>query len=114
MDVQLDIFKALEERDKGIEAALSNADWKDTDWPDKAYEFLKCFLRNHNGPFMVEEVRSYAALLDFPLPPSARSWGGIITRAAREGIVQKAGYGTTKNVKAHGTPAALWRQVKPV
>lgn len=114
MEVQLDIFAAEQARDKGIETALSNADWKEKDWPKKAFEFLKKFLQNHNGPFMVEEVRSYAALLDFPLPPSARAWGGIITKAAKSGIVERCGYQPTKNVKAHSTPAALWRQIKPV
>lgn len=114
MDVQLDIFAAEDQRNKGIEKAVSHADWKEDDWQARAFEFLKEFLGNHNGPFMVEEVRSYAALLDFPLPPSARAWGAVILRAAKEKLVERCGYSQTKNVKAHRTPAALWRQIKPI
>lgn len=113
-NVQLNIFQSSANRDEGIALAIDHADSNPVKWSDSAYEFLKKFLSNHNGPFMVEEIRSYAALMDFPLPPNARAWGGIIVRAAGDGIVERCGYQQTRNVKAHRTPAALWRQIKNV
>lgn len=111
--LQLDIFSARMERDKGMDHAVGHANRVLPGWQDKAYKLLLEFLSNHNGTFMVEEVRSYAALTDFPLPPHARAWGAVISRAAKAGIVQRVGYEKTKNIKAHRTPASLWRQAKP-
>jgi hypothetical protein len=76
MDIQLDIFRAREERDKGIEKAIVHANEAIPGWSDQAFDLLKKFLSIHHGPFMAEEVRGYAAQIDFPLPPHARAWGG--------------------------------------
>jgi hypothetical protein len=109
---QIDLFEARELRDKGIEKAMSHANEVIPDWSEKAYQLLLEFLSRHSGPFMTEEVRSYAALVDFPLPPHARAFGGIMKRAATEGIIEPRGYAPVKNVKAHRTPARVWIQVK--
>lgn len=111
MTLQFDIFTAQSERDSGIATAVNHANAVTYKWSEAAYTFLKHFLTTTSEPFLVEEVRSYAAELDFPLPPSARAWGGIIARASKEGIVENCGYRKTTNVKAHCTPAALWRAV---
>ena len=106
--VVLDIKQARKLRDGGVEKAEEHAEREWTDWKEKAYEFLKYFLDNHNGPFMAEEVRSLAAYQDFPLPPSARAWGGIIIRAAKEGLIVRMGIQKVKNKKAHCANAAVW------
>jgi hypothetical protein len=109
---QIDLFEARELRDKGIEKAMSHANEVIPDWSEKAYQLLREFLSRHSGPFMTEEVRSYAALVDFPLPPHARAWGSVIVRAVKQGLIQSQGYAKVKNPKAHRTPAALWTAKK--
>jgi hypothetical protein len=111
--VVLDIKEGRKLRDLGIEKAVMHAEQETAQWSEKAYEFLvNKFLMNHNGTFMAEEVRSAAAMLDFPLPPSARAWGGVIARAAHNKIIEKCGITKVKNKKAHCANAAVWRQIK--
>lgn len=112
MELQLNIFEARKERDQGIERAVVHADQVNEGWSEKAYQFLKRFLSIHVGTFQAEEVRSYAAQMDFPLPPSARAWGAVIVRAAKEGLISGVGYKAVRNKKAHATPARVWIQSK--
>jgi hypothetical protein len=112
MALQLDILTAIEERDKGIEKAVTHANDVVDNWSDKAYSLLLEFIDSVPGEFMVEDLRAYAAMKDFPLPPSARAWGHVILRAARNGVVESNGFGKTKNKKAHRTPAAMWLPIK--
>jgi hypothetical protein len=112
MDVQLNIFEGNAARDEGIQRAAIHAEAVNPGWNDQAYELLLKFLSVHVGPFMAEEVRSYAAMIDFPLPPHARAWGSVVVRAVKAGIIQRVGYEKVKNKNAHRTPATLWRQIK--
>lgn len=108
MTVQLNILDAIKERDSGIERAILHADDVCEGWGDKAFYILKEFIRVNGNSFLVEDVRLYAEAKGLPEPPSKRSWGSIILKASRAGIVKKNGYGITRNVKSHGTPASEW------
>ncbi len=110
----LKIVTGKDTRDAGIKKAVEHADEAVPGWSEKGYQLLLVFLSKHNGPFMAEEVRSYAALIDFPLPPHARAWGGVIARAAKAGIITRVGYSKVKNVKAHCANAAVWKQTKNI
>jgi hypothetical protein len=109
MDNQLNLFEKTGQqlRDEGMQKAEDNANQKTPEWSWYAYKFLLSFIRNHNT-FMVEEVRESAKGI-IPEPPSKRAWGGIVVRAAKNGFIERAGYGKVKNPKAHCTPATLWR-----
>ena len=101
-------------KNEGIDRAVTKADKDNPGWSERAYQFfVNKFLLIKNGPFMAEEFRSYCALMDFTLPDNARAFGGVIKRAAANGIIERVGFQNTKNKKAHLTPATLWRQVKP-
>jgi Asp-tRNA(Asn)/Glu-tRNA(Gln) amidotransferase A subunit family amidase len=112
--VVLDIKKAVLAKDEGIERAGDHADEVDPEWNNKAFEFLKRFIANHNGTFMTEEVRVYAEQMDLGRPPDNRAWGGVIKRALNKGMIESCGYSKTRNVKAHRTPAAVWRAVMTI
>lgn len=112
MAVQLDIFKSSENRDQGIMKAVDHANAVVPNWKDCAHQLLQEFLSVHPGPFMAEDVRAYASQIDFPLPPHARAWGGVIMRAMNAGLIIQEGTGKVKNVKAHRANAAIWREVK--
>lgn len=94
-------------RDQGISKALYSANRLHTDWTERAYLYLKFYIQTHRE-FMTEELReaSYGII---PLPPSARAWGGVVLRAAKDGLIYNAGYRKVKNEKAHCTPATLWK-----
>lgn len=110
--VQLNILEAIRERDKGILQAVSHANTVHAQWSDIAYSKLKEFLNTVTGPFQAEEIRSYAAIDDnFPLPPHERAWGGVIRKAAFEGLITKVGIKSTRNPKAHCANSTVWIKV---
>jgi hypothetical protein len=90
-----------------IQRGVDHADKVHGNWSDQAYEFLKGYAEI-NPVFMVEDVRNASQGI-VPEPPSKKAWGGVIRKAAHNGIVFKAGYRTVKNVKAHHTPASVWK-----
>lgn len=105
-----DIPEAERLKEQGIQMAVDHANSVEPGWSEKAYQLLNEFLLINTGEFMAEDVRSYAAVIDFEIPPSSRAWGGVIQRAAKSGIIKQVGFGKTKNVKAHRTPAAIWKR----
>lgn len=107
MNTQLNIFEGERLRDKGITQAVTHADYQNEKWSENAYTFLLRYIRN-NKEFMTEDARN-ASLGIIPEPPSARAWGGIIVKAAKNGLIERIGYRNVKNSKAHCTPAAVWR-----
>ncbi len=94
-------------RDKGIKQAVNNANNAHDKWSDKAYNFLVSYIKSQHE-FMTEDVR-VASEKEIPKPPSNRAWGGIILRAVRAGLIIRDRFSNVKNVKAHKTPATVWR-----
>ena len=94
-------------RDKGISKAIDNANNTHGKWSDKAYKFLVNYIKSQNE-FMTEDLR-LASEKELPKPPSKRAWGGIILRAVRAGLIIRDRFSNVKNVKAHKTPATVWR-----
>ena len=94
-------------RDKGIKQAINNANDTHEKWSEKAYKFLTDYIKSHHE-FMTEDVR-VASEKKIPIPPSNRAWGGIILRASKAGLISRVGFSNVKNVKAHRTPATVWR-----
>ena len=94
-------------RDKGIKKAIDNANDTHEKWSDKAYKFLVNYIKSQDE-FMTEDLR-LASEKEIPKPPSNRAWGGIILRAVRAGLITRDRFSNVKNVKAHKTPATVWR-----
>jgi hypothetical protein len=61
--------------------------------------------------FLGEDVRTWAHEQGLPLPPMACAWGAVMLRAARERIVVRAGYRTTRIPPQHAKPAVLWQSL---
>ena len=101
------IDNGIQLRDKGIKQAIDNANDTHDKWSDKAYKFLVDYTKSQYE-FMTEDVR-IASEKEIPKPPSNRAWGGIILRAVRAGLVHRVGFSSVKNIKAHRTPATVWR-----
>ena len=96
-------------RDIGIHTALDNADSVHDKWSDTAYIFLLKYIKSHRE-FMTEDVR-VASEKEIPIPPSKRAWGGITVRAVKAGLIERIGFSNVKNIKAHRTPATVWRVI---
>lgn len=111
--VILNIKDGRQNRDAGIKAAVTHADNEIFRWSEKGYRFLiEKFLQEHNGNFMCEDVRSFAAQEDFELPPNSRAWGGVMMKAKKDGWIEKVGLGPVRNTKAHLANAGIWIRIK--
>jgi hypothetical protein len=105
---QLNFLEALEAKERGINQALTHAEQVIPEWKERAYKALEIFVRCYPGSFMAEQVREFAEENGLPQAPSNRAWGGIIRRAAMEGLIKRAGFGTVSNVRAHSCFASVW------
>ncbi|RTK93082.1 hypothetical protein EKI60_06610 [Candidatus Saccharibacteria bacterium] len=96
----------------GIKRSLENADKKNEYWSFSARCLLNRFLAERRGkPFLIEEARAYATRKRLPEPPSLRSWGGVVLKAAKDGLIRKVGTKETMNPLAHNAIANLWVKI---
>lgn len=93
-------------RDEGMARAITHADNVNEKWSDLAYDFLRRYIRTH-AFFMAEDVRE-ASKGTIPEPPHNRAWGGIVRRAATEGLIVGCGIRKVKNPTSHCANAAVW------
>lgn len=107
--IELNFDHASVNADNGMSVAALNADSKSARWTEDALSWVSVFVAYTQGRgFMAEEVRQYAHDRGLPQPPSARAWGAVMIRAAKNGIIRAVGYGLTRNPQAHKTPARVW------
>lgn len=97
---------ATERRDDGMRRAVDHADRVSHAWSVLAYQFVQHYLA-YDGPFLAEELVRAAYDYGIPEPPDARAWGAIMNRAARAGLIVKAGYREDR----YCSPKTLWRRV---
>lgn len=99
------------ERDKGLAQAVTHANEDSWGWSDKAYDLFKKWLaeKKVGDQFMIEDFRVdiFGKLEE---PPSRRSFGGLTGKGVRDSLIEKAGYGQVKNVRAHATPVTIWKK----
>ena len=62
-------------------------------WADLAYAFLCRFAVEREQPFLTEELR-YRSRGHVPQPENPAAWGGVVLRAARAGVIVRAGWST--------------------
>lgn len=93
----------------GMGMAEDNANRTNGGWSDMAYEFMVRFIKARPGEFMGEDVRN-ASIGHVPEPPSNRAWGSIMLRAARAGLIERVGFRSVANPKAHSAPCGVWRK----
>jgi hypothetical protein len=108
MNIQMQTGFQLVEQ--GMSRALAHVESIDDGWGERAYQFVRGFAALRTQ-FRTEEVRSYAEQRGLSSPPSARAWDGIIEKAACAGIIERIGFTTCENVKAHRNNVSCWRGV---
>lgn len=93
---------------RGIETAKGRADKMDAKWSDRAYYHAWKYAQN-GKEFMTEDARAALEGKLVPAPENPRAWGGVMRKLAGDGLIERVDYGRVKNVKAHGTPATIWK-----
>ena len=109
MQPQLNISFANKDRDKGIKRAIDHANEVNDRWSEKVYGLLKDYLKANGAPFQSEDFRHsiMGLIVD---PPHNRAFGGIMKRAAAEGLIKRVGTAPVKNVNAHIAFATVWQR----
>jgi hypothetical protein len=102
-------FTATQLRDTGMKMALEHAEQITESWGDKCFELLKQYLELNREKFLTEYFRTWCETGNrIAEPPSKRAYGGVMSRAARAGLIRSTGYAPTSNPKAHCAPTNVW------
>jgi len=91
-------------RDAGMARATAHANTDHTAWSERAYAALVnycCFTPRFAG----HELIAAAELAGVPRV-DGRAWGSVFVRAAKAGLIQKAGF--TINPHRHQSPTPVW------
>jgi hypothetical protein len=96
--------QSWQQRELGLERSASSAGIV---WRERALGYLREFVARHRAPFLAEHVRAYAESRGFADPPTAKSWGPVMQRAARERIIVAHAYAPARS--SNGSPKVLWR-----
>lgn len=93
-------------RERGMDRALTTAEAQYDAWATKAYAFLGAYARTHASFAGWELVRAANDSGQVPVV-SGKAWGAVFVRAARAGLLEKAGFAPDPN--RHNNPAPRWR-----
>jgi hypothetical protein len=105
-------FEGRRLRDEGMDKAAAHADHVTAGWTLRAYELLLVYISNPAvDTFMTEDVREWIKDL-LPEPPRNQSWGSIMTRAKKAGLIVHHGTDTHKDPARHRGISNVWRVVR--
>lgn len=93
-------------RDMGIERAGDHADRERELWREEAANLIHAFARDVRKPFLIEDVRPYAAERGLGDPPDARAWGAATMLAKRSGAIVSCGFREART--SNLSPKVLW------
>lgn len=104
-----DAHEAEKAAEDGMEKAKAKADSVDAKWSDRAYYHMWKYALN-GKEFMTEDARKHLTESKLvPMPDNPKAWGGVARKLACAGLIERVDFGKTKNKKAHGTPATIWK-----
>lgn len=100
--------RAEQRRDIGIERSGQHAERIEPDWIDSTVEMIGRYCRIHTGPFLAEDVRSFADVRRHPAPPDGRAWGAAMKRAKSKGMIRSIGFAPANS--SNRSPKVLWER----
>jgi len=101
---RMDMARA--KRDDGMGRALDHAERDVPTWGEQALAYLRCYAETHDR-FPAWFVTHAAELTGaVPTPPTLKSWGAILAKAARDGWLKNDGY--TQHPQRHASPTPIW------
>ena len=106
---QLSIDFAQAQRDRGIASSAAHAEQVIDGWSNLALEYVRLFAMRNSGTFTAEDVLEAADRDGIIKPPTDRAYGAVFRRAARLGIIARAGTGVCR--KRHMSICVAWRSL---
>lgn len=94
-------------RDHGMEVATSHADAVVENWRYLARDMLERYLREHDKPFLTQDLILWAREQGLPEPPTKKAWGAVVTVAARRHMIKIDSY--TKEGTYNANMKPLWK-----
>lgn len=109
---ELDFAAARAARDDGIRRAAEHAEAVTPKWGDRAYAALQLFAAEQpaGAMFTSEDFRASPVAAALPEPPHLRAFGSVFQRAARQGLLVKAGIVESRAAHCHCAHVAAWRR----
>lgn len=93
---------ASERMHQGMRSASAG---EGAEWPQAAMRLIRTFTQMIPGQtFLVEQLNQWAGS---ERPGNGKAWGPIIQKAARMGIIERAGYAPA--LTSNNSPKCLWR-----
>lgn len=102
-------YEAKARAKEGIQIAESKANHDAPTWSQAALLLLKQFIRMKNGkPFFCIEYSNFCLAHGLVKPKDGRAFGGIMRRAAKKKLIEKAGTDNNGSVTGHNNLATVW------
>lgn len=110
MENNRELGRAL--RDAGIRTAAEHADEVTPAWGERAFCMLVEYVAGpgRTAEFTGEAVRRWAEGRGLPLPPDKRAWGAVMSRAIRNGMIERAGITSSEDPISHRGLRTTWRR----
>lgn len=96
---------AAGKRDAGIRESAEHAEAIESGWSASALRVLTEYSSSRAENFTSEDFRDFLASIDFPVPVP-KALGAVFQKAARTGVIKRAGFGISK--ARHLSPCPLW------
>lgn len=97
---------------RGMTRAVEHADKKVPRWSDMAFEYVMDWLAltDSGSELIAPELREWCYEHGLPRPPSEQSWGWVIKRAKKAGLIVHGGFTTYGDTKMHTQSIMVWRK----
>lgn len=104
--ISLDEARAA--RDEGMKRALDHAERDVPAWSAVALQFLRGYAAKHRQ-FTSFELRNAAREWGLSMPATDKAFGSVFVKAAKEGVIERAGY--VPHPERHASPTVLWNSL---
>lgn len=105
LSIDFDVARA--DRDDAIARVARSSEELQPGWQERAMDLLVEFCQSAPGPFLAEEFRAWAWARHLEDPHDGRAFGPLFQRAARRGVIERAGYAPAAS--SHLSPKPTWR-----
>lgn len=105
MQTAIDFEAAREAGYAGARASAEHADAVSPGWTERAYQALCAFARQVRS-FTSFDFRCSVESQGLEKPPTDKAYGAVFQRAARAGVIRKAGY--APHPERHCSPTPIW------
>lgn len=103
----LDHRAAVIRREVGMDRVGAKVEALTPGWLDAAFVLLQRFAAEQRKPFLTEDFRSWAHAHGLELPHDGRAFGPVLQRAARDGLIARAGFAPASS--SNRSPKPLWQ-----